>query len=134
MMLPFCGHFYWISHQQWNSNKLKDFKTLWHLNWNIWTYYSRIPKDEKNCTLKPQFELHDEKYVQGTQKFVQFRWFFELWEFELKEFSCKDFLVNSEGTKEFVRFRWFFKLQEFELHELNCSKCKFVGRKCNLTQ
>ena len=28
MMLPFCGHFYCVSHQQLNSNKFKDFKTF----------------------------------------------------------------------------------------------------------
>ena len=44
-------------------------------------------------------ELRDEKYDQGTEKFVQFRWFFELCKFELNEFSCKVLLVNSEGTK-----------------------------------
>ena len=56
-------------------------------------------------------ELHDEKYVEGTQK---------LCEFKLKEFSCKGLLVNFEGTEEFVRFRWSFELQEFKLHEFNC--------------
>ena len=77
--------------------------------------------------MKLKFELHDEKYVQGTQKFVWFRWFFELCELELKEFSCKSLLVNSEGTDEFVR--WFFELQEFELHEFNCiSEAKRINR------
>ena len=28
MMLPFCGYFYRVSHQQWNSNKFKDLKTF----------------------------------------------------------------------------------------------------------
>ena len=28
MMLPFCGHFYSVSHQQSNLNKFKDFKTF----------------------------------------------------------------------------------------------------------
>ena len=55
----FCGHFYCVSHEQSNSNKFKDFKIfeyygirifgktflLWHSN--IWTFYSRITKDEK---------------------------------------------------------------------------------------
>ena len=27
-MLPFCGHFYRVSHQQSNSNKFKDFQTF----------------------------------------------------------------------------------------------------------
>ena len=71
--------------------------------------------------LKTKFELNDKKYVQGTQKFVRFRWFFELWEFELKEFFSKGLLVNSEGAEEFVRFRWAIELQEFELHEFNCT-------------
>ena len=57
----------------------------------------------------------------GTQKFVWFRWYFELCEFELKEFSCKGLLVNSEGTKDVFRFRWSFQLQEFELHEFDCN-------------
>ena len=71
-------------------------------------------------TPKPKFELHDEKYVQGTQKFVRFRWFFELCKFELKEFSCKGLLVNCEGIEKLVQFRWSFELQEFELHTFNC--------------
>ena len=62
-------------------------------------------KGWKNQTPKPKFELHNDKYIQRTQKFVRFRWFFELCEFKLKEFSCKDLLVNSEGIKEFVLFR-----------------------------
>ena len=69
-------------------NKFKDLKTFEH-------YGIR----------KPKFELHDEKYVQGAQKCVRFRWFYELCQFELKEFSCKGLLVDSEGTKELVRFR-----------------------------
>ena len=28
MMLPFCGHFYRVSHQQSNLNKFEDFKTF----------------------------------------------------------------------------------------------------------
>ena len=28
LMLPFCGHFYCVSHQQSNPNKFKDFKTV----------------------------------------------------------------------------------------------------------
>ena len=35
----------------------------------------------KNETPKPNFQLNDEKYVQGNQTFVRFRWFFQLCEF-----------------------------------------------------
>ena len=80
----------------------------------------------KKLDSETKIRLHDEKYVQGTQKFVRFRWFFELCEFELKEFSCKGLIVNSEGTKEFVWFRWSFELQEFELHEFNCTIFKII--------
>ena len=34
MMLPFCGYFYRVSHQQLNSNKFKDFKTFEY--YGIW--------------------------------------------------------------------------------------------------
>ena len=119
---PFCGHFHRVSHQQSNSNKFKDFKTFEYYSIQIETFELTTVecRKMKNYTPKPKFELHDEKYVQGTQKFVRFRWFFELCEFELKEFSCKGLLSNSERTEDFVRFRWFFELQVFELHEFNC--------------
>ena len=39
MMLPFCSHFYRVSHQQSNSNKFKDFKTFEY-------YGTRIKKFE----------------------------------------------------------------------------------------
>ena len=46
-----------------------------------------------------KFELHDEKYFQGIQKFVRFRWFFELCEFQLKEFSWKAIPEILKGPK-----------------------------------
>ena len=105
-MLPFCGHFYCVSHQQSNSNKLKDFKSFKYYGIQIET-----------------FELTTVEYRKMKKLDI-----FELCEFELKEFSCKCLLVNSERIKKFVRFRWFFELQEFELYEFNCrlktmSKC-----------
>ena len=71
----------------------------------------------KKYTPKPKFELHDEKYVQGSQKFVRFRWFFELCELELKEFFCKGLLVNSDRTEDLFRFRWFFELLDWFLYD-----------------
>ena len=38
MMLPFCGHFYRISHQQSNSNKFKDFETFEYCEIRIETF------------------------------------------------------------------------------------------------
>ena len=38
MMLPFCGHFYRISHQQSNSNKFKDFETFYYYVIQIETF------------------------------------------------------------------------------------------------
>ena len=37
-MLPFCGHFYRISHQQSNSNKFKDFETFYYYVIQIETF------------------------------------------------------------------------------------------------
>ena len=37
-MLPFCGHFYRVSHQQQNSNKFKDFKTFEYYGIRIETF------------------------------------------------------------------------------------------------
>ena len=103
MMLPFCGHFYRIGHQQPNSNKFKDFETL--------EYYGiRIEPFELTAVEKTRLRNQNLNYImkntsRGPKKLVRFRRLFELWEFELKEFSCKDLLLNSEGTKEFVRIR-----------------------------
>ena len=122
-MLPFCGHFYRVSHQQENSNKFKDFKIFECYDIQMETFelttveYWRMMKILDSET---KIRITWWKYVQGTQKCVWFKWFFELWEFQLKEFSCKPLLVSSEGTKEFVWFRWSFELQEFELLEFNC--------------
>ena len=50
MMLPFCGHFYRVSHQQSNSNKYNDFKTIEYYGIPIETFelttaeYRRIKK------------------------------------------------------------------------------------------
>ena len=38
MMLPFCGHFYCVSHQRPNSNKFKDFKTFEYYGIRIETF------------------------------------------------------------------------------------------------
>ena len=38
MMLPFCGHFCRVSHQQSNSNKFKDFKTFEYYGIRIETF------------------------------------------------------------------------------------------------
>ena len=107
MMFPFCGHFYRVSHQQSNSNKFKHFETFEYYGIRIKTFEltTVVYRRMKKLPPKPKFELHDEKYFQGTQKFVRFILFFELCEFELKEFSCKSLLVSFEGTEEFVRFR-----------------------------
>ena len=45
-------------------------------------------KGLKNQTPKPKFKLHDEKYVQGIQKFARFKLSFKLQEFELHKFNC----------------------------------------------
>ena len=100
--------------------RFQNIGILWYSKWNIRTYYSRIPKDNKNKVRNQKFKLHGEKYVQKTQKFVPFRRFFDFCEFELKELSCKGLLVNFEGTEEFVWFRYTFELQKFELHGFNC--------------
>ena len=133
-MFPFCGHFCRVSHQQSSSNKFKDFKTEYcGIQIETFEFTTVVYWRMKKLTRKPKFELH-EKYSQGTQKFVRFRWFFELCEFELKEFSCKSLLVNSKGTKECVQFRWLLELQEFELHEFNCRLVRLVvtcsNRRC----
>ena len=75
MMLPFYGHIYRVSHQQSNSNKFKDFKTFQYYGIRIETFEltTVVYRRMKKVTPKPKFELHDEKYVQGTQKFVRFR-------------------------------------------------------------
>ena len=117
-MLPFCGHFYRISHQQSNSNKFKDFETFYYYVIRIETF--ELTTVEKTRLQNQNLNYMMKKKVQGTQKFVRFRWFFELCEFELKEFSCKGLLVNFKGTEESVRIRWSFELKEFELHDFNC--------------
>ena len=38
MMLPFCGYFYQLSHQQSNSNKFKDSKTFEYYDTGIETF------------------------------------------------------------------------------------------------
>ena len=38
MMLPFSGHFYHVSHQQSNSNKLKDLKAFEYYGIRIETF------------------------------------------------------------------------------------------------
>ena len=38
MMLPFCCHFYRVSHQQSNPNKFKDFKTFEYYGIRIETF------------------------------------------------------------------------------------------------
>ena len=75
MIFPFCGHFYRVSHQRLNSNKFKDFKTFEHHRIRAETFEltTVVYRRMKKLTSKPKFELHDEKNVQETQKFVRFR-------------------------------------------------------------
>ena len=47
MMLPFCDHFYRVSHQQSNSNKFKNFKTFEYYGIRIETFEFPIPRNEK---------------------------------------------------------------------------------------
>ena len=83
MILPFRGQFHRFSHQQSNSlHKFKDFKTFEFYGIQIETF------EFTSETPKPKFELHDEKYVQGTQKFVRFRSSFKLQEFKLHDLNC----------------------------------------------
>ena len=58
MMLPFWGNFYRVSHQQLNSNKLKDFKTLEYYGIRIETFelttaeYERIKKLDSETKIR----------------------------------------------------------------------------------
>ena len=57
-MLPFCGHFYRVSHQQSNSNKFKDFQTFEYYGIRIETFeltmaeYRRMKKLDSQTKLK----------------------------------------------------------------------------------
>ena len=57
MMLPFCGHFYCVSHQQLNSSKFKDFKTFEYYGIRIETSklatveYGRVKKLDSETKL-----------------------------------------------------------------------------------
>ena len=75
MIFLFSGHFYLVSHRQSNSNKFKDFKTFEYYGIPVETFelITVVYRGIKKLTPKPKFELHDKKYVQGTQKFVRFR-------------------------------------------------------------
>ena len=117
-MLPFWGHFYYVSHQQSNSNKFKYFKTFEYYGIRIETFeptmveYQRMKKLDSETKIRVTWW----KIRPGDQKYVRFRCFFELFGFKSKGFSCKGLLLNSDMTEEFVWFKWFFELQEFELH------------------
>ena len=58
LMLPFCGHFYCVSHQQSNSNKFKDFKTFEYYGIRIETSeptnvgYQRMKKLESEVKIR----------------------------------------------------------------------------------
>ena len=58
MMLPFCGHFYHVSHQQSNSNKFKDFKTFEYYGIRIETFelttveYRRMKKIDSETKIR----------------------------------------------------------------------------------
>ena len=75
MMLPFCGHFYCVSHQKSNPNKFKDFKTIEYYGIRIETFepttveYQRMKKLDSETKIRITYE----KYVQRTQKFLRFR-------------------------------------------------------------
>ena len=124
-MLPFCGHFYCVSHQQSNSNKFKDFKTFEYYGIRIETSepttvveYRRMNKLDSETKIriiwwgpKNLFDLDDfSNYVSLNQR----------------SFLEGILFLNSEGTKDAFRFRGSFELQEFELHEFNCSYFLFT--------
>ena len=58
MMLPFCGHFYQVSHQQLNSNRFKDFKSFEYYGTRIETFElttvenDRIRNKNSYCIMK----------------------------------------------------------------------------------
>ena len=58
MMLPFCGHFCRVSHQQSNSNKFKDFKTFEYYGIRIETFelttveYRRMKKIDSETKIR----------------------------------------------------------------------------------
>ena len=58
MMLPFCGHFYCVSHQQPNSNKFKDLKTFEYYDIRIETFklttveYRRMKKLDSETKIR----------------------------------------------------------------------------------
>ena len=58
MMLPFCGYFYRVSHQQLNSNKFKDFKTFEYYGIRIETFelttveYRRMKKLDSETKIR----------------------------------------------------------------------------------
>ena len=57
-MLPFCGHFYRVSHQQSNSNKFKDFQTFEYYGIRIETFeltmaeYRRMKKLDSQTKIR----------------------------------------------------------------------------------
>ena len=57
-MLPFCGHFYSVSHQQSNSNKFKDFQTFEYYGIRIETFeltmaeYRRMKKLDSQTKIR----------------------------------------------------------------------------------
>ena len=58
LMLPFCGHFYCVSHQQLNSNKFKDFKIFEYYGIRIETFelttveYRRMKKLDSETKIR----------------------------------------------------------------------------------
>ena len=57
-MLPFCGHFYRVSHQQSDSNKFKDFQTFEYYGIRIETFeltmaeYRRMKKLDSQTKIR----------------------------------------------------------------------------------
>ena len=57
-MLPFCGHFYRVSHQQSTSNKFKDFQTFEYYGIRIETFeltmaeYRRMKKLDSQTKIR----------------------------------------------------------------------------------
>ena len=75
MMLQFYGHFYRLSHQQSNSNKLKNFKTFEYCGIRIETFelttvqYQRMKKLDSETKIRIKIRIK----IPGDTKFVQFR-------------------------------------------------------------
>ena len=56
-MLPFCGHFYRVSHQQSNSNKFKDFQTFEYYGIRIETFELTMAEYRRMKKLDSQIKI-----------------------------------------------------------------------------